>query len=81
MAVRPAILLPPKRLSTPRSARHLSTTDRGPLLGAPVPTQAGLTPAGLVQLAGRNTTRGYPYAESRPSNSLNGMQTIPAGNG
>jgi hypothetical protein len=54
VAVRPAILLPPKRLSTPRSARHLSTTDRGLLLGAPVPTQAGLTPAGLVQLAGRN---------------------------
>jgi hypothetical protein len=54
VALRPAILLPPKRLSTPRSARQISPTNRGLLLGAPVPTQAGLTPAGLVQLSGRN---------------------------
>jgi hypothetical protein len=59
VALRPAILLPPKRLSTPRSARQISPTNRGLLLGAPVPTQAGLTPAGLVQLSGRNTAKSY----------------------
>ena len=53
MALRPARLLPPKRLSTPRSARRLSTTNRGLLPGSPAITQAGLTPAGLVQLSGR----------------------------
>ena len=54
------ILLPPKRLLTPRSARQISPTNRGLLLGAPVPTQAGLTPAGLIQLSGR--TAAAPYA-------------------
>ena len=53
MVLRPARLLPPKRLLTPRSARHLSTTNRGLLPGAPVPTGTGLTPAGLIQLSGR----------------------------
>ena len=53
MAVRPAILLPPKRLLTPRSARRVSTTNRGLLLGAPGPTQTGLTPASSMQLSGR----------------------------
>ena len=54
MALRPAHLLPPKRLSTPRLARRLSTTNRGLLPGAPVLTGTGLTPASPVQLAGRN---------------------------
>ena len=52
--MQPARLLPPKRLLTPRSACHLSMTDWGLLLGAPVPTQAGLPPAGSIQLRGRN---------------------------
>src|SRR5680860_209162 len=53
MALRPARLLPPKRLLTPRLARHLSTTDRGLLPGSPAITRTGLTPAGLIQLSGR----------------------------
>jgi len=44
---------------TPRSARRLSTTNRGLLPGAPVPTGAGLPPASPVQLAGRNTRKAY----------------------
>jgi len=52
--LRPARLLPPQRLLTPRLARRLSTTNRGLLPGAPVPTEAGLPPASPVQLAGRN---------------------------
>jgi hypothetical protein len=54
VALRPARLLPPKRLLTPRSARCLSTTNRGLLPGAPAITRAGLAPAGLVQFSGRN---------------------------
>src|SRR5699024_2595743 len=53
MALRPARLLPPKRLLTPRSARQISPTDWGLLPGAPAPTGTGLTPAGLIQLPGR----------------------------
>jgi hypothetical protein len=52
--LRTALLLPPKRLSTPRSARRISPTSRGLLPGTPVSTRTGLTPAGLDQLAGRN---------------------------
>ena len=52
-ALRPVHLLPPKRLLTPRSARHLSTTNRGLLPGSPAITQMGLAPIGLVQLSGR----------------------------
>ena len=59
MVLRPARLLPPKRLSTPRSARGLSTTNRGLLPGSPAITRTGLTPAGFVQLAGRNTGQTY----------------------
>ncbi len=59
MALRPARLLPPKRLLTPRSARRLSTTDRGLLPGAPTLTRTGLAPAGLVQLSGRTTSAPY----------------------
>jgi hypothetical protein len=62
MALRPARLLPPKRLSTPRSARRLSTTNRGLLPGSPAITQAGLTPAGLVQLSGRTMPPVYSPA-------------------
>ena len=40
ITLRPAILLPPKRLSTPRSAHRVSTTNRGL-------TRTGLSPAGL----------------------------------
>jgi len=54
MALRPAILLPPKRLSTPRSAAKVSSDDWGLLPGAPMPTRTGLTPAGPGQLAARN---------------------------
>jgi hypothetical protein len=54
VAVRPAILLPPQRLLTPRSARRVSTTNWGLLPGTPVSTRTGLPPAGLGQLAGRN---------------------------
>jgi hypothetical protein len=53
VTLRPTHLLPPKRLLTPRSARHLSTTNRGLLLGLPATTQVGLTPTGLTQLPGR----------------------------
>ena len=56
MALRPARLLPPKRLLTPRSARRLSATNRGLLPGVPAFTRTGLAPAGLVQFSGRNTT-------------------------
>ena len=59
MALRPTRLLPPKRLSTPRSARRLSTTNRGLLPGPPATTRAGLTPAGLIQSSGRNIARSY----------------------
>jgi len=59
LTLRPVILLPPKRLLTPRSARQISPTNRGLLLSVPVPTQTGLTPAGLIQLAGR--TKVGPY--------------------
>ena len=59
MALRPAHLLPPKRLLTPRSARRLSATNRGLLLGSPAITQTGLAPAGLVQLSGRTIGQAY----------------------
>jgi len=55
MALRPAHLLPPKRLLTPRSARRLSATDRGLLPGSPAFTRVGLAPTGLVQLSGHTT--------------------------
>ncbi len=53
--LRPALLLPPKRLSTPRSARRFSPPSWGLLPGAPVPTRTGLPPAGLIKLPGRTT--------------------------
>lgn len=53
--LQPARLLPPKKLLTPRSARRLSTTNRGLLPGAPVPTRTGLSPVSLDQLSGRTT--------------------------
>ncbi len=59
MALRPARLLPPKRLSTPRSARRLSATNRGLLPGAPAITRTGLSPVGMVQFPGRNMSRSY----------------------
>ena len=57
--LRPACSLPPKRLLTPRSARHLSTTNRGLLPGAPVPTRTGLSPVSLDQLAGHTMAPRY----------------------
>ena len=57
--LRPARLLPPKRLLTPRSARRLSTTNRGLLPGSPATTRTGLSPAGLVQLSGRTMATLY----------------------
>jgi len=54
LMLRPARLLPPKRLLTPRSARRLSAANRGLLPGAPVPTRTGLSPVSLDQLSGRN---------------------------
>jgi len=54
LTLQPARLLPPKRLSTPRSARRLTATNRGLLPGAPVPTRTGLSPVSLDQLSGRN---------------------------
>src|SRR5690606_2285977 len=69
-ALRPARLLPPKRLLTPRSARHLSATNRGLLPGAPTPTRTGLPPAGVIQLRGRNTaSRLIPRSENPTLNS------------
>jgi hypothetical protein len=59
VALRPARLLPPKRLLTPRSARCLSATNRGLLPGFPAITRVGLTPTGLVQLSGRTMERSY----------------------
>ena len=53
--LRPALLLPPRRLLTPRSAQRFSPPNWGLLPGAPVPTRTGLPPAGLVKLAGRTT--------------------------
>ena len=72
-ALRPAHLLPPKRLSTPRLTRRLSTTSRGLLPGAPVPTGAGLPPASPVQLAGRNmeTTLRAALARGSPGRLRN----------
>jgi hypothetical protein len=52
--LRPAHLLPPKRLSTPHPARHHSITNRGLLPGAPVPTKTGPTPANSIQLPGHD---------------------------
>ena len=43
----------------PRSARHLSTTNRGLLPGAPALTGTGLPPASLIQLPRRNMRQGY----------------------
>jgi hypothetical protein len=57
--LRPARLLPPKRLLTPRSARRVSPTSWGLLPGAPVPTRVGLAPTGLVQLSGRTMAAAY----------------------
>jgi hypothetical protein len=51
--LRPARLLPPQRLLTPRSARRFSATNRGLLQGSPAITPTGLPPAGLDQLPGR----------------------------
>jgi hypothetical protein len=68
MVLRPARLLPPERLSTPRSARHLTTANRGLLPGSPAITRTGLSPAGFVQLPGRNTTRQYPQKKWDASN-------------
>jgi len=53
VTLRPTHLLPPKRLLTPRSARHLSMTNRGLLLGLPAITQVGLSPTGSMKLPGR----------------------------
>ena len=53
--LRPVCWLPPKRLLTPRSDGVLSHDARGLLLGRPVPTEAGLAPAGQQQ---RETTCG-----------------------
>jgi hypothetical protein len=65
--LRPAHLLPPKRLSTPHPARHHSTTNRSLLPGTPVPTKTGPTPANSIQLPGhdillflQHTTDNYP---------------------
>jgi transcriptional regulator with XRE-family HTH domain len=56
MALRPARLLPPKRLSTPHSAHRVSTTNQGLLPDAPVPAETGLPPAGLIQPSGHTTS-------------------------
>src|SRR5690606_21229983 len=66
LMLRSADLLPPKRPSTPRSARHLSTTDWGLLPGAPVLTRTGLPPAGLTQLPGRNMAASVPTPAAAP---------------
>jgi hypothetical protein len=58
--LRPARLLPPKRLLTPRFTCQASPTGWGLLPGAPVPTRAGLAPAGLTQLPGRNMQGSLP---------------------
>src|SRR5664279_4960786 len=47
-------LVPSKEAFDTPLSRHLSTTNRGLLPGAPIPTRTGLAPAGLGQLAGRN---------------------------
>jgi len=68
VALRPAHLLPPKRLLTPRSARRLSATNRGLLPGFPALTRVGLAPTGLVQLPGRTMdsfSRAAPSIGSR----------------
>ena len=67
MALRPAHLLPPKRLLTPRLARRISPTNRGLLPGAPVPTGTGLTPAGLIQLPGRTMLRILGPSTDKPA--------------
>ena len=63
--LRPARLLPPKRLSTPRSARRVSPTDWGLLPGTPVSTRTGLPPASLDQLPGRNMDPLYGPASAQ----------------
>ena len=77
MALRPARLLPPKRLLTPRSARRLSTTNQGLLPGAPAITRAGLAPAGLVQFSGRNTNAAYAgrWARAQGDFAILGKET------
>lgn len=51
---------------TPLGARRLSATDRGLLPGAPAITRTGPSPAGLVQLAGRNISGRYQRLLSFP---------------
>lgn len=63
--VRNQTIYGPRSCSLQRGSRHpaqpaRSPTNRGQLLGAPVPTQAGLTPAGLVQLSGRDMADTIP---------------------
>lgn len=50
------VLTPSKEALDTPSARHLSTMNWGLLPGAPVLRWTGLTPAGLTNLAGHNTT-------------------------
>jgi len=65
VVLRPARLLPPKRLLTPRSARRLSMTNRGLLPGSPACTRTGLSPAGLIQFSGRTIAKFYDETFSR----------------
>lgn len=75
VAPRPARLLSPKRLLTPRIASQISPTDPGLLLDFPAMIQSGLAPAGLVQLPGRNTGRGYRAGtDRRPDRSKCSIQ-------
>jgi len=58
--LRPALLLPPKRLSTLRSARDLSIASWSLLPGVPVLTWTGLTPVGPVK--SQDAPRAKAYA-------------------
>jgi len=59
----PTRSLPPKRLSTPRSALGVSPSSRRLLPDAPALTRTGLSPAGLTQLPRRNTAGAYPLTD------------------
>jgi hypothetical protein len=75
--LRPAHLLPPKRLSTPHPARHHSTTNRSLLPGAPVPTKTGPTPANSIQLPGHDIHRIYIYIWKASTSRVNTPRGMP----
>jgi hypothetical protein len=85
VALRPARLLPPKRLLTPRSARRLSTTYRGLLPGSPAITRVAIGSQGRGAASGPVPHPPFnPYvrfSRIRLTDGLLDMVTLPSGSG